>query len=66
MKFINFFLLLWVIFAPPESGSGFRDPIESRSNPDPDPQNTARKKSVKIHNGETKGSYRRNIALGKD
>jgi hypothetical protein len=48
MKFINFFLCLWVIFAlrdpdpDRESGSGYgsrsRDPIESGSNPDPDPQ----------------------------
>ncbi len=34
--FTNFFLLLWVIFALP--GSGSTDPIESGSNPDPDPQ----------------------------
>jgi hypothetical protein len=34
MKFINFFLCLWVFFCPP-SGSGSRDPIESGSNPDP-------------------------------
>jgi hypothetical protein len=46
MKFINFFLCLWVIFAllgpDGESGSGYRsrDPIESGSNQDsyPDPQ----------------------------
>jgi hypothetical protein len=42
MKFCNFFLLLWVIFAlldpDSESGSGFTDPIESGSNWDPDPQ----------------------------
>jgi hypothetical protein len=44
MKFLNYFLLLWVIFAlldlDPDSkfGSGYRsrDPIESGSNPDPD------------------------------
>jgi hypothetical protein len=43
MKFINFFLYLWVIFAlldpdpDCESGSGYasKDPIESGSNPDP-------------------------------
>jgi hypothetical protein len=38
----KFFLLLWVIFAlldpDSESGSGSTDPIESGSNPDPDPQ----------------------------
>ncbi len=40
MKFLNFFLLLWVIFAllDPNSGSGSTDPIESGSNSDPDPQ----------------------------
>jgi hypothetical protein len=49
MKFItvpgtirNFFLVLWVIFAlldpSPDCGSGSGDPIESGSNPDPDPQ----------------------------
>jgi hypothetical protein len=42
MKFFNFFLLLWVIFAlldpDPDSESGATDPIESGSNPDPDPQ----------------------------
>jgi hypothetical protein len=42
MKFPNFFLLLWVIFAmldpDPEDGSGFADLIESGSNPDPDPK----------------------------
>ncbi len=42
MKFFNFFLLLWVIFAllDPDSESGSTDPIESGSNwdPDPDPQ----------------------------
>jgi hypothetical protein len=43
MKFINFFLL-WVIFAlldpdsDCESGYGSKDPTESGSNPDPDPQ----------------------------
>jgi hypothetical protein len=43
MKIINFFLCLWVIFAlldpDRESGSGYRsrDPIESGSNPDTDP-----------------------------
>jgi hypothetical protein len=45
MKFIKKILILWVIFylldpylGPDcESGSGFRDPIESGSNPDPDP-----------------------------
>jgi hypothetical protein len=40
MKFYNFFLLLWVIFAlldpDPDSESGTTDPIESGSNPDPD------------------------------
>jgi hypothetical protein len=42
MKFLNFFLLLWVIFAlldlDPDSqyGSGSPDPIESGSNSDPD------------------------------
>jgi hypothetical protein len=39
---INFFICLWVIFAlldpDYESGSGSRGPIESGSNPDPDPQ----------------------------
>ena len=44
MKFLKFFLLLWVIFAlldpDPDSeyGSGSTDPIESVSNWDPDPQ----------------------------
>jgi hypothetical protein len=44
MKFLNFFLLLWVIFAPldpdldSEYGSGSIDLIESGSNPDPDPK----------------------------
>jgi hypothetical protein len=42
MKFLNFFLLLWVIFAllDPDSeyGSGSTDLIESISNPDPDPK----------------------------
>jgi hypothetical protein len=44
MKFLNFFLLLWVIFAlldpDPDSkcGSGSTDLIESGSNRDPDPQ----------------------------
>jgi hypothetical protein len=45
MKIINFFLCLWVIFAlldpvlDPDckSGYGSRDPIESGSNPDTDP-----------------------------
>jgi hypothetical protein len=43
MNFSIFFLLLWVIFAlvdpDPDSeyGSGFTDPIESGSNPDPQP-----------------------------
>ncbi len=44
--FTSFCLLLWVIFAlldpDPDSeygsGSGFKDPIEYGSNPDPDPQ----------------------------
>jgi hypothetical protein len=41
MKFLNFFLFLWIIFAlldsdpDCESGSGSRDPTESGSNPDP-------------------------------
>jgi hypothetical protein len=43
MKFLNFFLLLWVIFAlldpDPDSeygsGSGYTNLIESGSNPDP-------------------------------
>ncbi len=39
---MNFFLLLWVIFAllspDPDSGSGSTGPIESGSNPDPDPK----------------------------
>jgi hypothetical protein len=46
MKFLTYFLLLWVIFAlldpDPDSGSrsgyGFIDLIESGSNPDPDPK----------------------------
>jgi hypothetical protein len=44
MKFLNFFLLLWVIFAlldpDPDSeyGSGSTDLIESGSNTDPDPK----------------------------
>jgi hypothetical protein len=44
MKFINVFLFLWVIFVlldpgpDCESGYGSRDPIESGSNPDTDPQ----------------------------
>jgi hypothetical protein len=44
MKFINFFLLMWVIFAlldpdpDSECGSGSTDLIESRSNPDTDPK----------------------------
>jgi hypothetical protein len=43
MNFYKFFLLLWVIFAlldpdpDSESGSGSTDPIESGSNPDPQP-----------------------------
>jgi hypothetical protein len=43
MKFLKFFLLLWVIFAfldpDPDSeyGSGSTDPIESGSKWDPDP-----------------------------
>ncbi len=44
MKFLNFFLLFWVIFAlldpDPDSeygsGSGFTDMLESGSNPDQD------------------------------
>ncbi len=40
--FTNFFLLLWVIFAlldpGPDSESGSTGPIESGSNPDPDPK----------------------------
>jgi hypothetical protein len=44
MKFLNFFLLLWVIFALLDRdtgftyGSGSTDLIESGSNRDPDPQ----------------------------
>ncbi len=42
MNFYKFFLLLWVIFAlldpDPDSQSGSTDPIESGSNPAPDPQ----------------------------
>jgi hypothetical protein len=44
IKFTNFFLFLWVIFAlldpvlDRESESGSRDPIEFGSNQDPDPQ----------------------------
>jgi hypothetical protein len=44
MRFLNFFLLLWVIFAlldpDPDSASGYgsTDLIESGSNPDPDPK----------------------------
>ncbi len=42
LKKINFFLFWWAIFAlldpDRESGYGSRDPIESGSNPDPDPQ----------------------------
>jgi hypothetical protein len=44
MKFLNLFLLLWVIFPlldpDPDSeyGSGSTDLIESGSNPDPDPK----------------------------
>jgi hypothetical protein len=34
MKFINFILFLWVIFALLDP----KDPIESGINPDPDPQ----------------------------
>jgi hypothetical protein len=41
MNFYKFFLLLWVIFAlldpDTESGSRSTDPIESGSNPDPQP-----------------------------
>ena len=41
MKFLKFFLLLWVIFAfldpDPDSESGSTDPDESGSNEDPDP-----------------------------
>ncbi len=43
MKFLNFIIFLWVIFAlldpDPDSeyGSGSSDLIESGSNPDPDP-----------------------------
>ncbi len=39
MNFYKFFLLLWVIFAllDPDSESGSTDPIESGSNPDPQP-----------------------------
>jgi hypothetical protein len=45
MNFYKFFLPLWVIFAlldpdpDSESGSGSTDPIESGSNPDPQPWN---------------------------
>jgi hypothetical protein len=39
MKFLDFFLLLWVLFAlldpDPDSESGSTDLIESGSNPDP-------------------------------
>ncbi len=44
IKFVNFFLCLWVIFAllNPDPDCEFesesRDPIKSGSNPDPDPQ----------------------------
>ncbi len=42
MNVLNFFLLLWVIFAlldsDPDSESGSTDPIKSGSNWDPDPQ----------------------------
>jgi hypothetical protein len=42
MNFYNFFLLLWVIFAlldlDPDFRSGSTGPIESGSNPDPDPK----------------------------
>ncbi len=43
MKFLDFFLLLWINFAfldseDSESGPGSTDPIESGSNTDPDPQ----------------------------
>jgi hypothetical protein len=46
MKFLNFFLLLWVILAlldpdpepDSENGSGSTDLIESGSNTDPDPK----------------------------
>jgi hypothetical protein len=42
MKVLNFFLILWVIFAlvdpDPDSGSEFSDLIESGSNPDLDPK----------------------------
>jgi hypothetical protein len=31
MKFLNFFLFMWVIFCPPGSGSGFRIRIQSGS-----------------------------------
>jgi hypothetical protein len=41
MKFFNFFLLLWVIFAlldpVPDSESGATEPIESGTHPDPQP-----------------------------
>jgi hypothetical protein len=41
IKFLNFFLLSWVIFAlldpDPEYGYGSNDPIEYGSNSDPDP-----------------------------
>jgi hypothetical protein len=59
MKFLNFFLLLWAIFAlldpKPDSeyGSGSTDPIESGSNWDPDPQPWF-KFQIKIHAGEKK------------
>ncbi len=40
MKFLNFFLFLWVIFAllDPDPDSGPTDLIESGSNPAPDPK----------------------------
>jgi hypothetical protein len=41
MKFLNFFLILWVIFTlldlDPDSEFGSTDLIESGSNPNPDP-----------------------------
>jgi hypothetical protein len=38
MKFINFFSMFVGHFCPSGSGYGSRDPIESGSNPDVDPQ----------------------------
>jgi hypothetical protein len=54
MKFLNFFLLLWVIFAlldpdpdsEPEIGYGSTDLIESGYNPDPDPNTISRTRTL--------------------